>query len=72
MGGVFFIVTDLDHGFEPGSGQIKTIKLVFAASPLSMQHYGVRAKTGWLKIRIMYQSGATCLSTDCYFSELAQ
>ena len=29
----------------------KTIQLVFIAGPLSMQHYGVRAKTGWLRIR---------------------
>ena len=47
----------------------KTIK--FVASPLSMQHYGERAKTGWLGIRIMCQSGVTCLSADCFFSELA-
>ena len=31
----------------------KTIKLIFVASPLSRQHYGERAKTGWLGIRIM-------------------
>jgi len=49
----------------------KTIKLVFVASPLSMQHYGERAKTGWLGIWIMCQSGATCLSADCFFSVLA-
>jgi hypothetical protein len=30
-----------------------------------------RAKTGWLGIRIMCPSGATCLSADCCFSELA-
>ena len=33
----------VDHGFKP-----KTKKMVFIASPLSMQHLGVRAKTGWL------------------------
>ena len=38
------------------SGQtIFFIKLVFAASLLKRQHLGERAKTGWLKIRIMYQ-----------------
>jgi hypothetical protein len=47
------------------------IKLVFVASPLSMQHLGERAKTGWLEIRIMCPSWATCLSMDCCFSELA-
>jgi hypothetical protein len=30
-----------------------------------------RAKTAWLGIRIMCASGATCLPTDCCFSELA-
>jgi hypothetical protein len=36
----------------------KTIKLVFAASPLflSTQHQGERAKTGWFGIGIMYPS----------------
>jgi len=35
-----------------------TIKLVFVASPLSKQHYGVRTKIGWLRIKIMCQSVA--------------
>ena len=43
----------------------KTIKLLFVASLLSTHHYGERAKTGGLGIRIMCQSGSTC------FSELA-
>ena len=30
-----------------------------------------RAKTGWLRIRIMSMSRATCLSVDCCFSEQA-
>ena len=49
----------------------KTMTLVSVASPLSTQHKGERAKTGWLWIRIMFQSGATCLLIDCCFSELA-
>jgi diaminopimelate decarboxylase len=51
----------------------KIIKLIFVtiASRLSMQHLGVRAKTGWLRIRIMCLYGETCLSADCCFSELA-
>jgi hypothetical protein len=49
----------------------QTFKLVFVASPLSMQHQRERAKTVWPGIRIMYSSGATFLSEDCYFSELA-
>jgi hypothetical protein len=31
----------------------------------------LREKTGWLGIRVMYPSGATCLSVNCCFSELA-
>ena len=60
----------VDRGFEP---QLKprTVKLVLVASPLSMQHQGERAKTGWLGIRLMCPSGATCLPTDCCFSGLA-
>ena len=30
------VLTSVDHGFEPPSGQ-KTIKLVFVASPLSIK-----------------------------------
>jgi hypothetical protein len=41
----------VDRGFKPRSVKPKTIKLVFVASPLSMQHLGIRAKTGWLRIR---------------------
>jgi hypothetical protein len=51
--------------------KLKTIKLVSVASLLSTQHLEDRAKTGWLRIRIMCPSGATCLFADCYFSELA-
>ena len=58
-------------GFESRSGQAKTIKLVFDAYLLSTQHYGEKAKTSLLGIRIRCPSGTTCLSTDCCFSELA-
>ena len=44
-----------------------TIILVCVASQLK----GERAKTVWLVIRIMFQSGETCLSADCCFSEPA-
>jgi hypothetical protein len=51
---------------------LKAIKLVFVASLLSVQHQGVRAKTGWLAIEIiLYQIGAICLPTEDYFSVLA-
>ena len=52
--------------WSPDQVKSKTIKLVFVASPLSMQPKGERAKTGWLRIRIMCQSGATCLSVDLF------
>jgi hypothetical protein len=32
---------------------------------------GERAQTGWLGMRIMFPSGATCLPADSCFSELA-
>ena len=51
-----------------GSNQ-RLYKIV--ASPLSTQHLGEREMTGWLGIRIMCPSGATCLPADCCFSELA-
>jgi len=51
----------VDCDFEPRSGQLKTVKLIFVASPLSMQYSGERAKTGCLGIRIICLSGVTCL-----------
>ena len=44
-------------------GSYQRLKLVCVASPLSTQHYEVRAKTCWLGIRIMS-------TMDCCFSEL--
>jgi len=55
---------------RPGRVKLKTMTLVCVASPPS-QHWGVRAKTGWIGIRIMRPSGMTCRSTDCCFSELS-
>ena len=49
----------------------KTIKFVFAAFLLGMQYSRARAKTGFLRIRFMCPSEATCLLKDCCFSELA-
>jgi len=48
-----------------------TIKLVSVASTLSTQYSGERADSGWLGIGIMCASGATCISADCCFTELA-
>ena len=49
----------------PSGVKLKTIKLVFVDSSLSML-------TGWLGIRLMCLSGATCIPSDSCFSELAQ
>ena len=52
-------------------GQIKDYKIgicCFSAKHAAFK--GERAKTGWLGIRLMCQSGATCLAADCCFSEL--
>jgi hypothetical protein len=38
---------------NPGLVKPKTITLVFVATPLSTYREGERAKTGWLRIRIM-------------------
>ena len=38
------VSSSVDYGFDPGRIKLKTIKLVFAASLLSMWHYGVRAR----------------------------
>ena len=61
----------VDCEFESRSVKPRTIKFVFVASPLSTRQCGERTKIGWLGIRIMRQRSATCLSTDCCFSELA-
>ena len=34
-------------GFKSDRLRAKTVKLVFVFSPISMQHYAVRVKTGW-------------------------
>jgi hypothetical protein len=61
----------VDRGFVPGRVKPKTMKLVFVAFLQSTQHLGERTKTSWLGIRILCPSGASCLSADCCFSELA-
>ena len=58
-------------GSSPGLGKPQTLKLVCIASPPSTKNYGVRAKTGWLGIGIVCPTGATCLTVDYYYGELA-
>ena len=56
IGGVM-VSSAIDLGFETDRVKPMIINLVFVASPLSMQHYGERVKTGSLGIRIMCQKG---------------
>jgi hypothetical protein len=61
----------VDRGFEHRSVQTKYFKIgicYFSAKHTALRE---RAKTGWLGIRIMCPSGATCLHAVCCFSELA-
>jgi hypothetical protein len=60
----------VDRGFEPWSGQTKDYAI--GISCFSAKHAVLRrkAKSGWFGIRIMCPSGATCLPSDCCFSEL--
>jgi hypothetical protein len=61
----------VDRGFETRSGQTKIYEIgiwCFSGKHAALRK---RAKTGWLGIRIMCPTGATCLSAGCCFSELA-
>jgi hypothetical protein len=53
----------VDRGFDPRVGITKTMKL-FAVYKLSSMQQGVRSNTGWLVIRTMSPSGATCLPAE--------
>jgi len=71
IGGVMVGVLALsavNHRFELKQ---KTIELVFVGSPLSTQHKMGKSKDWLVRIRIMWQSGTTCLFAECCFSELA-
>ena len=58
----------VDREYEPRPGQTKDYKTgICRFSAISTQHYRVRAKTCWLRIRIMCPSGAPCLPEDCCF-----
>jgi hypothetical protein len=46
------------------------MKLVFANFFGILHTAIVKSKTGCLEIRILFRIGATCLSIDCFFSEL--
>ena len=58
----------VDRGFEPRSDQTEDYEIgIFSLRSLRTQNSGERVKSGCLGIRIMCQSGATCLSADCCF-----
>ena len=60
----------VDREFEPRTRQTKDYK-IGSCGFSAKQKKGIRANAGWLGIRIICPSGATCLSVDCCFSELA-
>ena len=53
------------HVFEPWLSQTKVIKLIFASSPLSMQHSGVRAMNVLPRVKIMCLCKVAFLPVDC-------
>ena len=59
------------RGFEPRSGQTKDNKIGICC--FSVKHAALRSKSKDCLARNQNRcpSGATCLSTDCCFSELA-
>jgi len=62
----------VNRGFEPRSGQTKDYEIgICCFSAKHATFLGERAKTSWLRMRIMCPSGVTCLSVDCCFRELA-
>ena len=61
----------VDRGFEPWLGQTKDYQIGIYHFSAKRAALRVTAKIGWLGIRIMCPSGATCLPTDCCFSELS-
>ena len=62
------------RGIDRRPGQTKDMKTIFAVSPLSTRHLGVKAKTGRLRVhvRIMGLGKVTCFPADCCFRELAR
>jgi hypothetical protein len=62
----------VDRRFELRSGQTKdyTIGMCCFSAKHAALRLGVRAKTGWLGIRIMCPGEAIYLPADCCLSEL--
>jgi hypothetical protein len=62
--GDVMLANAVDRWSEPQSGQTKNYKIGSVASPLSTQHYGERAKIGWLGSSIMCPNEVTFLPAD--------
>ena len=63
-----FALSVINRVFEPRSGQTHDFKIGIC-SFFAMQQRE-KTKSGWIGIRIMCPSGATCLLMECCFSEL--
>jgi hypothetical protein len=63
----------VDRGFEPQLGQTKDyeISMCYFSAKQAVLRRKSKDLLHWLGIGIMCLSGATCLSVDCCFSELA-
>lgn len=64
----------LDWGLYMGQFNPKTIHLLYLlllCEVCSIQGVGANFKNGWIRMRIMCLSGATCLPADSCFHELA-
>jgi hypothetical protein len=65
----YLLQVHTDHGFALSSSQHNNFQSDICC--FSTKNPGVRTKTGWLGISITCQSGATCLPTTCYNSQVA-
>ena len=61
----------VDDGFQFRQHQTKDYKIGICCFSAKHAALAVRAKTGWLGIRILCLNGATCLHADCCFSDIA-
>jgi hypothetical protein len=61
----------IDRGLESRSGQSKDYEIGICCFSAKQAVLRRKSKTGWLRIRILCLTGATYLSADCCFSELA-
>ena len=70
IGGVMVNVlasSAVDGGFEPRSGQSKDYKNDICCFPVKDAALRRKTKTGWLRIRILFPTVATCLSAETVF-----